>query len=120
MDKEKESVVTVCCWNFEAIESQDVVSMYSCDLAHPRVGDPDDVDTAHWRKRITCSWSHKNAEIMNQILLLEEAHSFSSDSFFNAESDISLLPPSMLIQSAMTTLCLDLMLNYGKKCSIRK
>jgi hypothetical protein len=52
MDKEKESVVTVCCWNFEAIESQVVVSMYSCDLAHPRVGDPDDVDAAHWRKRM--------------------------------------------------------------------
>ena len=32
------------------------------------------------------TWSQKNAEIMNQILFLEEAHSFSSDSFFNAES----------------------------------
>jgi hypothetical protein len=30
--------------------------------------------------------SQKNAEIVNQILFLEEIHSFSSDSFFNAES----------------------------------
>ena len=32
------------------------------------------------------TWSHKNAKIMNQLLFLQEANVFTSDSFFNAES----------------------------------
>ena len=32
------------------------------------------------------SWSQKSAEIMNQILFLQEVHAITSDSFFNAES----------------------------------
>ena len=32
------------------------------------------------------TWSQKNAELMNQILFLEEVNSFASDSFFNAQS----------------------------------